>query len=106
MSNNPSSTNEFIAAATSTIKEVVTTIHDRGNQYSDSWGKDATWLLTKAVVRKIANVELTDDQIVAIGLAVFVDQKYSRFTGGYKKDTAVDLIPYIAALTEKMKNVS
>lgn len=100
----PSQTNAFISAATTTIKEVVTTIHERGSQYSDSWGKDATWLLTKAVLKKLVNVDLTDEQIVAVGLAVFIDQKYSRFTGGYKKDTALDLIPYIAALVEKLKD--
>ena len=31
-------------------------------------------------------------------LATFCDQKYSRFAGGYKKDTAIDLVPYLGAL--------
>ena len=104
MSSNPPSTNEFISSATATIKEVVSTIQERGSQYCDSWGKDATWLLTKSVVKKITNTELTDEQLSTIGLAVFIDQKYSRFLGGYKKDTALDLIPYLAALVNKLKD--
>lgn len=100
MSNN----NEFISSATTTIKEVISTIQERGSQYCDSWGKNASWLITKAVIKKHANVELTDAQIASIGLAVFIDQKYSRFSGGYKRDTALDLIPYLAALVEKLKD--
>lgn len=95
-------TNSFITAATSTIKEVVSTIQERGNQYSDSWGKDAAWHLTKATIKKLVNTEITDKQAASIGLATFIDQKYSRFAGGYKRDTALDLIPYLAAFIEKI----
>lgn len=94
--------NEFISSATSTIKEVVATMQERGSEYCDSWGKDSVWLLTKAVLKKYTNIEATDDVCKAIGLAVFVDQKYCRLLGGYKKDTALDMIPYIAALVDKV----
>ena len=94
--------NEFISSATSTIKEVVSTMQERGSEYCNSWGKESTWLLTKAILKKYTNVEATEDVCKAVGLAVFVDQKYSRLLGGYKKDTALDLIPYIAALISKV----
>jgi hypothetical protein len=100
---NLSTQNEFISSATATIKEVITTIHERGSQYCDSWGKSATWHLTKAAIKKVLNVDVTDEQASIIGLAVFIDQKYSRFSGGYKRDTALDLIPYIAAFVDKTK---
>lgn len=95
-------TNEFISSATSTVKEVASTMQERGSQYCDSWGKDGVWLLTKSLIKKYTNVEVDDEAAKAIGLAVFVDQKYSRFLGGYKKDTAVDIIPYLAALVNKV----
>jgi len=79
-------------------------MQERGAQYSDSWGKDATWLLTKALIKKYTDVEVTDEALTAIGLAVFIDQKYSRLTGGYKKDTVLDMVPYLAALVDKVKS--
>jgi hypothetical protein len=94
--------NEFISSATATIKEVASTMQERGSQYCDSWGKDGIWLLTKSLIKKYTDVEIDDEAAKAIGLAVFVDQKYSRFLGGYKKDTAVDIIPYLAALVNKV----
>jgi hypothetical protein len=96
-------TNEFISAATNTLKEVAGTMQERGAQYSDSWGKDAAWYLTKAIVKKHTNVEVDEDALTAIGLAVFIDQKYSRLIGGYKKDTVLDMVPYLAALANKVK---
>jgi hypothetical protein len=96
--------NEFITSATTTIKEVAQTMQERGSQYADSWGKDSIWLLTKAIIKKYTDVDVDDETCKAIGLAVFIDQKYSRFIGGYKRDTAIDLVPYLAALAEKVKN--
>jgi len=93
--------NEFIRTATATLKQVAGTMQERGDQYSDSWGEDAVWHLTKALIKKYTDKDLDKDALTAIGLAVFVDQKYSRFVGGYKHDTALDLIPYLAALVEK-----
>ena len=93
-------TNDFINHATNTIKEVAKTMQERGSQYADTWGKDGCWHLTKAIVKKYTDKDLTEDEIKAIALASFCDQKYSRFAGGYKKDTAVDLIPYIGALAD------
>ena len=95
--------NEFIRAATATLREVASTMQERGGQYSDSWGEDAIWLLTKALVKKYTDKDLTEEELACIGLAVFIDQKYSRFIDGYKQDTALDLVPYLAALVEKAK---
>jgi hypothetical protein len=95
--------NEFIRAATATLKQVAGTMQERGSQYSDSWGEDAIWLLTKALVKKYTDKDLTEEELACIGLAVFIDQKYSRFIGGYKHDTALDIVPYLAALVEKVK---
>lgn len=96
--------NEFIRAATATIKDVVQTMQERGDQYSDSWGEDASWNITKSIVKKYTDKELSEEELACIGLAVFIDQKYSRFLGGYKHDTALDLVPYLAALVEKVKD--
>ena len=49
-------------------------------------------------------MSLTKEQYKSIALACFIDQKYSRFAGGYKHDTAVDMISYIGALVDTMKN--
>jgi len=95
--------NEFIRAASTTLKQVASTMQERGGQYSDSWGKDAIWLLTKALVKKYTDKDLSEEELACIGLAVFIDQKYSRFIGGYKHDTALDIVPYLAALVEKVK---
>ena len=96
--------NEFIRAATATLKQVAGTMQERGGQYSDSWGEDAIWLLTKALIKKYTDKDLSDEELACIGLAVFIDQKYSRFIGGYKHDTALDLVPYLAALVNKVKD--
>jgi hypothetical protein len=93
-------TNTFIERASTTLKEAAKTMHERGSQYADTWGEDGCWHLTKAIVKKYTNQDLTNEQLKAIALATFIDQKYSRFAGGYKHDTAVDLIPYLGALVE------
>lgn len=93
-------TNTFIERASTTLKEAAKTMHERGSQYADTWGEDGCWHLTSAIVKKYTNQDLNDEQLKAIALATFIDQKYSRFAGGYKHDTAVDLIPYLGALVE------
>lgn len=97
-------TNEFIIHATNTIKEVAKTMQERGSQYADTWGKDGCWHLTKAIVKKYTDKELDETALKAIALASFCDQKYSRFAGGYRQDTAVDLIPYLGALADIVKD--
>jgi glutamate synthase domain-containing protein 1 len=96
--------NEFINHATNTIKEVAKTMQERGNQYADTWGEDGCWHLTKAIVEKFTEKKLTQQELKSIALACFCDQKYSRFAGGYKKDTAVDLIPYLSALVDTLQD--
>ena len=78
-------------------------MQERGDQYADTWGKDGVWHLTKAILKKYSNTDVDDEACKAIALATFIDQKYSRFAGGYKKDTAIDLVNYIAALADKVK---
>jgi hypothetical protein len=95
--------NEFINSATSTIKEVAKTMQERGDQYADTWGKDGVWHLTKAILNRYKGVEITDEICRDVALATFIDQKYSRFAGGYKKDTAIDLVSYISALAHNVK---
>jgi len=96
--------NEFIASATNTLKEVAKTMQERGDQYADTWGKDGVWHLTRAIVKQYTKVDIDDETCKAIALATFIDQKYSRFAGGYKKDTAIDLVNYIAALADKVSH--
>jgi len=95
--------NEFISSATATFKEVVATMQERGSQYADTWGKDGCWHLTKAIMKQYEGKEIDDEACKAIALATFIDQKYSRFAGGYRKDTAIDLVNYLAALADKVK---
>jgi len=60
--------------------------------------------LTRALIRMYTGVEdVTDETCKAIALATFIDQKYSRFAGGYKRDTAIDLVSYISALAHDVK---
>ena len=95
--------NNFIVHATNTLKEVATTMHERGTQYADTWGSDGCWHLTRAIIQKYTDKTLSEDELKAIALASFCDQKYSRFAGGYKEDTALDLIPYLSALVDILK---
>jgi len=95
--------NIFIERASSALKEVAKTMHERGSQYSDTWGESGCWHLTKAIVEKYTEKQLTPEQLKAIALASFIDQKYSRFAGGYKHDTSIDLISYLGALAETVK---
>lgn len=95
--------NEFIERASLALKEAAKTMHERGSQYNDTWGKDGCWHLTRAIVKKYTGKEISEEATKAIALASFVDQKYSRFAGGYKQDTVIDLIPYLGALCETVK---
>lgn len=97
------SSNAFISHATNTLRQVAKTLQERGDQYADTWGKDGCWHLTKALLNKYKGVEVTDEICQNLALASFIDQKYSRFAGGYKKDTAVDLVGYISALADKVE---
>jgi len=94
--------NEFITAATNTLREVAKTMQERGDQYADTCGNDGVWHLTKAIVKQYTGSDIDDETCKVIALATFIDQKYSRFAGGYKKDTAIDLVNYIAALADKV----
>lgn len=94
--------NEFISAATNTLKEVAKTMQERGDQYADTWGKDGCWHLTRALIKLYTDTDVDDEICKKVALATFIDQKYSRFAGGYKKDTAIDLVNYIAALADKV----
>lgn len=95
--------NEFIERASTSLKEAAKTMHERGTQYADTWGEDGCWHLTRAIVKQTTDKEINEEAAKAIALAAFIDQKYSRFAGGYKHDTAIDLIPYIGALAETVK---
>lgn len=95
--------NKFIGHATNTIKEVAKTMQERGSQYADTWGEDGCWHLTRAMIKKYTDKDVDNQALKAIALASFCDQKYSRFAGGYKEDTAVDLIPYLGALVDVVK---
>lgn len=97
--------NDFIKKATITLQDATSTMQERGEQYTDTWGKSGCWHLTKSVIKKFTDMNVDDEICKAVALAAFVDQKYSRFAGGYKHDTAVDLIPYIGALAEHIKQL-
>lgn len=97
------SNNKFINAASNTIEAVIETMQERGSQYADTWGNDACWHLTKSVLQKFKGKEPTSEICKAVALASFIDQKYSRYAGGYKQDTTIDLISYLAVLAETLK---
>jgi hypothetical protein len=92
--------NVFIDRASAALKEAAKTMHERGSQYTDTWGESGCWHLTKAIVKKYTDKDLSIEQIKSIALASFIDQKYSRYAGGYKHDTTIDLIPYLGALAK------
>jgi hypothetical protein len=97
--------NVFIDRASTALKEAAKTMHERGVQYTDTWGEMGCWHLTKALIKEYTEKELEIEQVKAICLAAFIDQKYSRFAGGYKHDTVVDLIPYLGALAQTVNKV-
>lgn len=94
--------NEFISRAGASLKEAATTMHARGSQYADTWGNDGCFHLVKSIVKHFTGKEIDDSAAKAITLAGFIDQKYSRFAGGYLRDTNIDLIPYLGALANIM----
>lgn len=96
--------NEFIDNATVTLGKVTKIMQERGQQYADTWGKDGCWHLTKSVLEQYTDTKFEETALKAIALASFCDQKYSRFAGGYKEDTVIDLIPYLGALANLLKN--
>jgi hypothetical protein len=98
--------NEFISAATNTLKEVAKTMLERGDQYADTWGKDGCWHLTKAIIKEQTGTDIDEEACKRIALATFIDQKYSRFAGSYRTDTAIDMINYLAALVDMQKQAS
>lgn len=98
--------NLFINSALITIEEVKQILRERGEQYSDTWGKQACWNLTRAIVKELTGQTISEEACRSIALATFVDQKYSRFAGGFKRDTSLDLIGYMAALAEHLDGES
>jgi hypothetical protein len=87
---------EILAEATSTFTQ-------RGQEYRDSW--DYSNLATPFldfVYQYIATRQLpaaSQQSKRLVAAASLCDVKLSRVVGGYKKDTFVDLINYIAFLT-------
>lgn len=100
------SSNSFISHLRNTVNEVLETTSERGDQYADTWGKDGCWHITKAVAQKCLGITLTTEQCEVLGMSVLCDQKYSRYAGGYKRDTSVDMVSYLSALTSKVESFS
>lgn len=91
--------NSFIEAAATTLISVGDTLQERGSQYADTWGEQGCWHLTRAIIQKELGATVSDETCRNIALASFIDQKYSRYAGGFKQDTTIDLIGYLAALS-------
>lgn len=94
----------FNAAAEATIGRALAICTQRGEEYQDSW--DLNNLKAPFLTHTLSNVKLLDGSIVQpatirlIMLAALADVKLSRLVGGWKDDTAVDLINYVAAYAE------
>lgn len=83
------------------LEEVRPTYAERGAQYADTWDPKNTSLhFTReafAALRDIYPESIGPKEIQLLHLAALVDVKISRMTGGFRSDTVIDLIAYLAA---------
>lgn len=80
----------------------------RGAEYGDSYAHNRCVTLNAVKqARKSAIADQTSQQWdLAEELAAMVDIKFCRLEGGYKDDTLLDLINYVAALKAHMLRLS
>lgn len=93
----------FAEKAAASLIRAAAVFEERGQQYSDTW-KDCQWLALRATLARIwPDLIPNEDQCRVLAAAVFVDMKYARLAGGYKDDTVIDGINYMALWAEEMR---
>lgn len=93
----------FDSNADATLTRVKAVFTQRGNEYADTW-RNAQWLAMLAAAKELGLV-LTTDQCRVLAAAALVDVKYARLEGGFKDDTGVDMIAYLANWLEEMRKL-
>ena len=96
-----------------TLEECTSISNQRGGEYADSWAlENQSTLFFDHVFRLLSqlasplissNPELEKEEKRLLILASLVDVKLSRLLGGYKRDTYVDLINYVSALAQLLR---
>lgn len=100
----PSSTHTFNRAAERTIADAMAISNQRAGEYHDSWSLQNLKtpfidnLLRDYPVCPVNQDEREYKRLVV--MASMVDIKVSRMGGGWKKDTSIDMINYVAAYCE------
>lgn len=100
----PSATHTFNRAAERTIADAMAISNQRAGEYHDSWSLQNLKtpfidnLLRDYPVCPINQDEREYKRLVV--MASMVDIKVSRMGGGWKKDTSIDMINYVAAYCE------
>lgn len=89
----------FERCADATLDEVRGIYAERGAQYADTWSPENNARhFTKEAFEMLDGLHKPFDAQDArlLQLAALIDVKISRMTGGFKSDTVVDLIAYLA----------
>lgn len=94
----------FTEKASASLVRAAGVFEERGEQYSDTW-KDCQWLALRATLKQIFTHTIEPEQMRQLAAAVFVDMKYARLAGGYKDDTVIDGINYMALWAEVMRDI-
>ena len=97
----------FNKAAKAAMNAANTTGNQRAGEYKDSWAtENLSTPFLDATLRAIFRGEdinlIAPEEKRLLVIASMVDVKLSRLPGGYKADTYIDLLNYIAALTTWM----
>lgn len=99
----------FESFADATLAKVRATYGQRGVEYADSWNIETFHSpFTDLVIQQNANTKsgLTNAGLKRLlAAAALCDVKLSRMSGGYKEDTLIDLIAYIAFLNSALNEV-
>lgn len=93
-------TPRFEANAMATLDRVQKTFTQRGAEYGDTW-RNCKFITFKSVAKDLG-VEVPDEFCRALVTAGFIDMKYQRPEGGYKDDSIIDGIAYMAYLAQEM----
>jgi hypothetical protein len=89
----------FDHACETTLNKCRAIAEQRGGEYRDSWALENQHFPFSDMVRGvIRDPDHPEDKRIA-SAAMMCDVKLSRLAGGYKADTLMDLINYLASLT-------
>jgi hypothetical protein len=109
--NTKAQTQTFERFADAAFAEAQATYKQRGQEYADSW--DLSNLQTPfldlahgLVADRPGSTAVTAKDKRLIAVAALCDVKLSRVGGGYKKDTLIDFINYLAFMVTAIDDLS